>query len=202
VWNHEPRAFAEPPYVDNATEQLAGLALRAIVYAFTGSSYALGPEADGPLQTRLEKRAGGVPVVLTCLAAAEALRSLGVHRVALIHPPWFSDEANAKGKGYFGAKGFEVVLCARMTPARPFTEVPPAEVYEWVRTNVPRQAEAVFLGGNGLRANGAIQALEERLGQPVLTANQVAVWSALQIVGAKLQGVRYGRVFTNSQPTR
>src|SRR5262249_41776716 len=41
AWNRDPRAFAEPPNVDNAAEQLAGLTPRAILYAFTSSSYAL-----------------------------------------------------------------------------------------------------------------------------------------------------------------
>ncbi len=202
AWNRDPRAFAEPPHVDNATEQLVGLTPRAIIYAFTSSSYALGAAEDGPLRARLEKRAGGILVVLTCLAAVKALRFLGARRVALIHPPWFSKEVNAKGMDYFRTQGFEVVLCARMTPARPFTEVPPAEVYEWVRTNVPRQAEAVFIGGNGLRAIGAIHALEESLGRPVLTANQVAFWEALRVVGTTSNPIQYGRVFTNRRPTR
>jgi maleate isomerase len=195
-WNRDPRAFAESPHVDNATEQLVGLTPRAIVYAFTSSSYALGAEADGLLQARLEKRAGGIPIVLTCLAATKALHFLGTHRIALIHPPWFSDEVNTKGMDYFRTQGFEVVLCARMAPARPFTEVPPEEVYESVEANVPHQAEAVFIGGNGLRAVGAIHALEERMRRPVLTANQVALWEALRVVGTTFKVVQYGRLFT------
>jgi maleate isomerase len=125
----------------------------------------------------------------------------GCARVAVIHPPWFTEDVNGKGMEYFRARGFEVVFCARITPARPFTEVPPAEVYEWVTTNVPRQAEAVFVGGNGLRAIGTIQALEENLGRPVLTANQVALWEVLRIVGTTPNVIRYGRVFNKNRPT-
>ncbi|MGH9389828.1 MAG: hypothetical protein ACRD1Z_09445, partial [Vicinamibacteria bacterium] len=88
----DARAFAEPPHVDGAAEQLAELAPRVILYAFTTSSYVLGAEADEPLRARLEKRAFGIPVVLTCPAAVEALRILGGERLALIHPPWFSEE--------------------------------------------------------------------------------------------------------------
>src|SRR5712692_5669074 len=153
AWNHEARSFAEPPHIDNAVELLARLAPRVILYAFTSSSYVLGAEADDALRARLEKRAGGIPVILTCVAALEALRILGARRVALIHPPWFSEEVNGKGMDYFRA-----------------------QVYEGVRAHVPRQAEAVFIGGNGLRAIGTIHALEESLHRPVLTANQVALW--------------------------
>lgn len=201
--NREARGFAEPPNIDNATEQLTGLALRAIVYAYTSSSYALGAEADELLKTRLEKLAGGIPLVLTCPAATEALRILGANRVAVIHPPWFTEEINNKGMEYFRSRGFDVVLCTRITPSRQFTEVSPEEVYEWVMTNVPRQAEAVFIGGNGLRAVGVIQALEKSLRRPVLTANQVVLWGALRVgAGVTSKVTRYGRVFTKSGANR
>src|SRR5512133_2337275 len=66
VWNGGQRSFAEPPYVDEATDRLVGLAPRAILYAFTSSSYVLGAGADNSLRERLEKRSGGIPVIHTC----------------------------------------------------------------------------------------------------------------------------------------
>lgn len=202
VWNDGPRSFAEPPYVDDATERLVGLAPRAILYAFTASSYVLGAGGDNFLRERLEKRSGGIPVIPTCVAATEALRFLGAHRVALIHPRWFPEKANAEAVDYFRAQGFEVPVCARMAPVGHFTEVPPAELYQWVTSNVPHGADAVFIGGNGLRAIGAIQALEESLAKPVLTANQVLLWKALRLVGATSMPTQYGRVFTHiKEPT-
>jgi maleate isomerase len=197
-WNHEARAFAEPPYVDGAAELVARVKPRVILYAFTSSSYVLGAEADDTLRVRLEKVAAGIPVVLTCVAGLEALHVLGAHRVALIHPPWFTDDVSEKGKNYFTAQGFDVVYCGRMTPAGAFAEVPPAEVYGWVQANAPRQADAVFIGGNGLRAIGVIHALEEILSKPVLTANQVLLWQALRRLSISSQLTKYGRVFTKT----
>jgi len=196
--NLTPAAFAEPPFVDTATELLADLAPNAIVFAYTSSSYALGVAAEGPTRARLEGRARGIPVVLTCTAATEAFRALGAKRVALIHPPWFSEEVNAKGREYFRDQGFEVVLSARMTPGRSFREVRPEEVYEWVRANTPPEAQAVFIGGNGLRAVGTIRALEATLGRPVLTANQVAFWAALRMAKVGAKPTDYGSIFRTS----
>lgn len=195
VRSRTPAAFAEPPYVDAAAERLADLAPRAIAFAYTSSSYVLGPEADGPTRTRLQERVGGIPVVLTCPAAVDALRALGAKRIALIHPPWFSEEVNGKGLAYFAGLGFDVVRCTRLSPARSFTEVRAAEVFEWVRQNAPREADAVFVGGNGLRAIGAIDALERALSRPVLTANQVVLWAALRAAKAGLEVRNYGRIF-------
>ncbi len=90
----DARSFAEPPNVDQATEQLAGLSPRAILFAFTSSSYALGAESEGQVRARLEQRAKGIPVILTCQAATSALRLLGAKRISLIHPPWFSAESS------------------------------------------------------------------------------------------------------------
>jgi maleate isomerase len=121
---------------------------------------------------------------------------LGAKRVALIHPPWFSEDVNAKGMEYFRGQGFEAIFCERMTPARSFTEMRPAEVYEWVRAKTPRQADAVFIGGNGLRAIGAIRALETALRRPVLTANQVAFWAASRVAKVSATVSGYGQIFT------
>ena len=193
--NKTAAAFAEPPHVDAAAERLIELAPRAVLFAYTSSSYALGPSADGPTRTRLEARLRGIPLVMTCPAAVDALRALQVKRVALVHPPWFSEEVNAKGQEYFSEMGFEVVMCERLTPARNFTEVRPDEVYEWIRKRVPPQAQAVFVGGNGLRAIGAIRALEETLRRPVITANQVLLWAGLRAAHVSATVTGYGRIF-------
>jgi maleate isomerase len=101
---------------------------------------------------------------------------------------WLAEVPELPGVLAYGASESEA-------QAKVQTEVPPAEVYEWARTNVPRQADALFIGGNGLRAIGAIQALEEALGKPVLTANQVVFWQALRVARIAAQAVHYGRIF-------
>lgn len=190
-----PRAFAEPPHVDDAVDRLLGLRPRAILFAYTSSSYALGAAAESQVKDRLEERAKGIPVIFTCLAAAAALRQLGATRIGLVHPPWFSETANEQGAAYWRDAGFDVMRSTRLQPARSFAEVTAAEVYEFVRTHTPPSAQAVFIGGNGLRAIGAIRALEERLRKPVLSANQVLLWAALRAVEQAGRVTRYGRIF-------
>jgi maleate isomerase len=192
--------FVEPPYVDDAVDRLVELAPRAILLGYTSSSYALGADVDDRVHARLEQRAKGIPVIFTCSAATAALRDLNVRRISVVHPPWWSDKANDEGTVYWRAAGFDVLECTRIQPARSRTEVPAAEVFEFVSAHTPHAAEAVFIGGNGLRAVGAIRALEARLGRPVLTANHVAFWYTLRQagVGAPVNG--YGRVFRKLNP--
>ena len=192
----DPQAFAEPPNVDLATGQLVELAPRSILFAFTSSSYALGAEGERAVRNRLEARAKGIRIILTCGAATAALHLLGVRRVSLIHPPWFTEAVNKLGETYFRAQGFDVVQCTRLAPARPVeVEIAPPELFDFVTSHTPRTAEAVFIGGNGMRAVGAISALETRLGIPVLSANQVLLFDALSALGQAHSVRQYGKIF-------
>ena len=202
----DPRTFADPPHPDDATALLAALPMQAIVFAFTTTSYILGPDGEKALRARLEKRSNGIPVLLPGPAAVAAFRTLGTRRIALIHPPWFADDEQQRGIAYFRSQGFDVVYAKQMSlrglpiakptdPLRRFTELYPAELYEFARTQVPATAEAVFFGGNGFRAIGVIAALEEELGVPVLTGNQATFWYALRQAGVREPVNGYGRVF-------
>jgi maleate isomerase len=196
-------SFVEPPHVDEAVDRLVELAPRTILLAYTGSSYALGAEADGRVRARLEERAKGIPVIFTCSAATTALRQLNIRRMSVIHPPFWSEASNEQGAAYWRAAGFDVLQCIRMQPARSsFGEVAAVELFDFVSAHTPSAAEAVFLGGNGLRAVGTIQALEARLRKPVLSANQVLLWEALRGAGRADRVTNYGSIFAKGGATR
>jgi maleate isomerase len=202
IANEPVRAFAEPPLVDDAAELLAAAPLHAIVFGFTSSSYVRSKGDDAALKTRLEARTRGIPVVITCAAATLALVTLGVKRLALINPPWFSVKLSQQGAEYFLREGFEVVYNGPAKLPSDQRAIHPGQLYEWVRAHTPKSAQAVFIGGNGLRAIGTIKALEEDLARPVLTANQVAFWNALKLSGTRAPVVGYGQIFGCDLPIR
>ena len=136
----------------------------------------------------------------TCLAAVSAFRAIGARRVAVIHPPWFAHDVAAGGKKYFQDQGFDIVYHTRAALHDTGLNIHAGPLYEWARANVPKEAEAVFFGGNGMRAIGMIQALEEALGKPVLTSNQVTFWHALQLAKIRAKVVGYGQLF-EKQPS-
>ena len=187
--------FVAAPYIDDAVDRLVELAPRAILLGYTSSSYALGADADERVRERLQQRARGIPFIFPSSVAIMALRALRVQKVALVHPPWWTATANEQGREYFTRAGFDVLYCARLSPERAFTEVMATEVFNFVTVNVPRGTEAVFIGGNGMRAIGATRALEARLGLPILTANQVLMWEALRRFGRTHLVTQYGRIF-------
>jgi maleate isomerase len=202
VWRRgDAKTFSEPPHIDDAVEMLtasgssspSGLAPAAILVAFATTSYLLGVQGSRELCARLESRSSGVPVVLTGDAATSAMHRLNVRRISLVFPPWFS--SSEPGTAFFQAQGFEVVAAVCMEPKRTFMEVAPEELFAFVVGHTSPSAEAVFIAGNGLRAAGAIEALECRLGLPVLAANQVLLWDGLQRVGQASRVEAYGRIF-------
>jgi maleate isomerase len=147
------------------------------------------------LKARLEKRTRGLPVIIPCAAAVAALTVLAARRLALVSPPWFSAEMDKQGARYFQSQGFDVVYNSPAGLPSDQQAIQPSQLHEWIRTHVPKSAEAVFIGGNGFRAVGIIKALEQDLARPVLTANQVAVWQALGLAGARVPVLNYGQIF-------
>jgi maleate isomerase len=186
---------SDASHADAAIGLLKALKLRAILYAYSGTSYVMGLAGEEAFRARLAARVQAIPIVLAAAALSEAMHALRVHRLAVVHPPWFSEELSDMGKAYFSARGFQVVSCARITPARELTEVDAEEVHGWITANTPSNAEAVVVAGNGLRAVGAIDALEGSLGRPVITANQAMLWQGLRVAGVPSRMDEYGRLF-------
>lgn len=192
TWNTGPAALDEA-----ASALLPGVDVLAV--ASTGSGYAWGYDEESALVKRLRER-WAVPVCSTPLSAASALRSRHVERISLVHPPWFGRSLNELGAEYFRSQGFEVVD-ARLAdlPGDP-DQVQPAMVVEWVAQHLSHRAEAVFIGGNGLRAARAIHQLEHRTGRLVLESNQVLLWSVLENAGAQVSVRGFGMLFDDRQP--
>lgn len=138
--------------------------------------------------------------IVACQAAVLALHAVRATRVAVFSPPWFSNELAERGGEYFRSHGFEVLHSSSMDIPGGQLDVHPGQLYAWARRHVPDEADAVFFGGNGLRAVGVIEVLEEDLGRPVLTANQVTFWNALRLAGVHAPVTGYGCLLLRGLP--
>jgi maleate isomerase len=182
------------PALDRAAGQLLTDPVDVIGYASTTSAYTIGVRAETAMVSRLSQLTGR-PVAATCASAVCALRFLEVERLALVGAPWFAREFNDLGAAYFASQGFDVVSSQSAGLSHDPDTVEPDAVCEWTSRHVANAAEAVFIGGNGFRAAGAIQALETAIGRPVLTSNQVLLWQLLAHADASLEINGYGRLF-------
>jgi maleate isomerase len=158
------------------------------------AAYVIGHEAETAMVSRLAARLA-LPVAAACAAAVLGLQALEVERLALVGAPWFDHENNELGAAYFRSQGFDVVFSrSAAVPQDP----EPAAVCEWMLREVPDEAEAIFIGGNGFRTARAIEPLEQALARPVLTANQALLWRLLTHIGAPCDEAGYGRLFAES----
>ena len=195
------RAFAEPPAVDAATAVLAAAPLDVIAFGFTSSAYVIGDEGERAMVARLSDVADGIPVVATCTASVDVLRALGAARIALIVPPWFDAELVEMGRRYYEAAGFEVVDAHSCGLPSEQTRIERSALFDWIVADVAPEVDAVVVGGNGFRSVGVIEAIEDALGRPMLTANQVLLWAALGAAGVQTSDVvNYGRLFAVGAP--
>jgi maleate isomerase len=190
------RSFSDPPHVDAAAELLAAAPVHAIAYGFTSSAYVIGIDGEASMIARLAQHTRGIPVVAASAATLVALRQLGAGRIALVSPPWFDAELDELGCRYYESAGLKVLHSGPCGLPSGQARITAADLYTWVCTHTPTDAEAVVVGGNGFRAVGAIAALEHTLDRPVLTANQALLWSALNAAGADPSAITgYGRIF-------
>lgn len=181
--------------VRHAASLLATLSPDVVAYACTSGSFIDGPEATRALLEEM-RQVLNCPVVATSAAMTEALRHLGVTRLALATP--YPEDVTRAEQRFFEQHGFEVVSCAWL--GRSGAGVRPTTSDEIIalarRVHTPR-AQAIFLSCTDLRALEVVDDLERMLGKPVLTSNQVTLWGILRALkrNAPLKG--FGRILAS-----
>ncbi len=156
------------------------LDLRVIVLAHTATSYTLGRDAEADLVRRQE--AASRARFLTAFGCVlEALAFLGVRRIAYATP--YAADLTEKGRAHLVLNGFDVVSVARLEGVGNIYEETTARAYAVGRQADRLEAEALFLSGTGMPTLGMLQALEDDLGKPVISANSAMMWNALRVAG-------------------
>jgi maleate isomerase len=152
-----------------------------MLYLCTSGSFVRGVE--GEQRMREVMAAAGAPVAVTASGALlDALRHLGVHDVAVASP--YLPGLGAHLDASLLAAGFRVVSHQRLGLDRHIWRVPGSAVRDLVLAADRDAAEAVFVSCTNLRTYDVIAEHEAALGKPVLSANQVSLWSALRQAGA------------------
>ncbi len=189
--------------------QFASMRLSAVVVGHSSSSILGGTGWDEAVVERLSGRLGpGVSVTTNGLDGLAALRASGVRRPFLVLPPWFNDETVAAGVRYYADQGFETVSHLRYDPGRKWRDLPPGELYQHgmgfeqeveplyaqIRAACPAAADGVFIAGTGFRCVAILDALEQDLNRPVLSANQASLWHCLRLAGVRTPITGYGNL--------
>lgn len=167
-----------------------GEPLAALIFSCTAASATIG---DAAIERAIHAARPGVPVVTPPDAALRAFEAVGAHRIALLTP--YLPETTAPVADYFADRGLDIVgaACLGLEDDREMARVAPGTILEAAAAVDRPQAAALFLSCTALPAVGVIEALEARIGKPVVTSNQASFWWALTLAGATARGP--GRLF-------
>jgi maleate isomerase len=189
-------AMAENPNIEATAAKLPALGVQAIGYGCTSASYVRGVSGDTDISTRITD-ATGLPSTTTSTTAVEALRLLGVTRVAVLSP--HVDELNERLRGFLEGHGLDVVHMRGLNKLRGIEDIPQEEIYELVVQLVDHpEADGVFISCTGMRTSNILARLEEATGKPVVSALQATIWGTLRLVDAPSELPRLGSLFQAS----
>ena len=179
--------------LEKESRKLADAAVDIVVLAATAPSTRMGKGYDVQLIKRLED-ATGRPATTAATAMLDAFSALGVRRVALA-APW-SEQTNQAVAAFLEAHSIEVVSQVAMGVTRnnDIGRLHPDTAFENGRRADRKEADAVFLACGNWWTATIVDCLEQSVGKPVLTTNNVTVWHALQKIGAHASVPGFGRL--------
>lgn len=195
---HRPDALLDLGSRDRLLEGAGELAARGVdvaLWACTSGSFVFGWDGATEQVAGLAEHLGR-PVSSTSFAFVRAAQHLGVERVA-VAATYPDDVAQAFGR-FLGHGGIEVLSVGSedIITAAEVGTFERDRVLSFVVAGDHAEAEAVLVPDTALHTIAWIGELEERLGKPVLTANQVTLWEALRLAGALGPERGLGHLFT------
>jgi maleate isomerase len=174
------RGVADREEIRYATRSLSKIEPDVIAFACTSGSFVDGVAGEAEIRAMMSG-AGARSAITTSGSLLEALRVLGVRRVALATP--YALEIAEHLPGFVSEAGFEPVTLANLELPDVIGEIAAEAVTRLAEAAAHPDAEAIFLACTGVPTVHLLDRLERRFGIPVLSANQVTMWSALRAAG-------------------
>jgi maleate isomerase len=189
-------AVADEEEITRATRSLVAARPGVVVYLCTSGSFVAGLAGERRLRDVMTV-AGAPQAITTSGALIDALAALGARRVAVAAP--YTEEVGERLLAFLRAAGHEPVSLVSLGLGGDIPSVSADRVIKMAIESDRPDADAVFLSCTNLRTFDVLTEIEARLGKPVITANQVTMWSALRIIRAPAaEGVRDQALFRAS----
>jgi maleate cis-trans isomerase len=183
----------------SAAELVSDCGADLIVYHCTGMSMGSGRAAEQQLIKDIA-RAAKKPAASTATAIVTAMQALGIGKVVLVSP--YPQSINDLERRFLAESNIEVLSDIALDLPVP-EGMCGATPDVWVETTVAAKhpdADAYFVSCTNIQAIDAIAELEKRLGKPVVTSNQAALWYALRRCGIRDEISGLGRLLRLDLP--
>lgn len=167
-----------------AVKQVSTCKPDVIAYGCTASSIVQGIAYDAHLRDEIATNCG-TKATTAAHAILSAAKALGVSRVAAVSP--YTKEVDDAEHHYFASAGLDVLggACLGITDNFRLAEPSPETLYNLALEGWNPNAEALIISCLNTRSHTVIEALEEKLGKPVITSTQATLWHALRLAGIK-----------------
>ena len=168
------------------------------MWACTSGSFVYGLDGAQKQAAEIEEYLG-VTASSTSLAFVNALQALEIRRVAVAAT--YPEALAAEFVTFLEQGGVQVARLGSLGiwTAVDVGEVDEEQVLDFVRANDCPEAEAILVPDTALHTTGFLTKLDEWVGKPVLTANQVTMWEALRLCGRLQPQKGFGRLFEETR---
>ena len=184
-------------YVPKASIELSHALVDVYGFGCTSGSLINGLGYDQEIIAKIEKETGK-PATTTASACIQAFKEHGIQKISLATPyeKWLND----KERLFFESNGIEVVAMdgLELPEAEAIASVDPGRIYRMAKAVDRPEADAIFISCTDFRGSEAIHTLEQDLGKPVFTSNQVTLWAMLRLAGVKSPIHGYGQLLENT----
>ncbi|SNY92991.1 maleate isomerase [Cohaesibacter sp. ES.047] len=169
-----------PKLGQRAEQILPGSDLDAVYYGCTAASFVIGNERVEEAIHAVKPKAR---VITPTSAAMEAFEHLKIGSVALLTP--YLPATSEPLETYFESHNIAVKRhsCLGLEDDRDMARLDADSLIRAAENADDPQADALFISCTALRSIEVATELEMRLGKPVITSNQAAVWSVCRLLG-------------------
>lgn len=170
--------------------------LDIIAFACTSGTIAIGVDV---VSQKLSAGRSGVATTNPISAAIDAFAHLGAKRIALLTP--YVQQVNREIINFLTLSGIETCKAGtfNVVTEQEIAEISTQSIVDAAVQLDDPLAEAIFISCTGLRSHLAIDAIEQRIGKPVITSNQAMAWKALHASKYNKQVAGFGRLLSSLQ---
>jgi maleate isomerase len=176
-----------------AIGQIASCRPHAVAYGCTASSLIQGHAFDERLRGEM-RHITGAPATTATNSIFAACRALGLKRVTAISP--YTEAVDAAEHRFFAKGGIETVASAHLdiTDGFRLAEPEPDAILDLALGTWDPQSDGLVAACLNFRSHPVIDALEAKIGKPVVTSTQAVLWHLLRLAGVESPIYGYGRL--------
>jgi arylmalonate decarboxylase len=186
--------------IDHQARLLGTARVEAISLAQTSASL-FAENYDANVTQRMSK-AAGVPAITSAQAIGDAVRAMGLRRIALVSP--YSHQVIERARHYYQTRYSLDVLAVEgfaATDSYMIGKLGPENARDaFARIDRP-EIEALVVPGGNFPTMAFVPEWEREFGKPVITTNQAALWAMMRIMRVSDPLTGLGRLL-EQMPTR